>query len=53
VNDANFSKKKAVYLFYTKAEKEEVLGLIKDKYKGMSLEEVFISLIKNNIAHNG
>ena len=47
------SKKKAVYLFYTKAEKEEVLDLIKSKYKDVSLEEVFISLIKNNIAHNG
>jgi len=49
VNDSNFSKKKAVYLFYTKAEKEEVLGMIKEKYKDMSLEEVFISLIKNNV----
>lgn len=43
------SKKKAVYLFYTKAEKEEVLGMIKEKYKDMSLEEVFISLIKDNV----
>lgn len=49
VNDAQVSKKKAVYLFYTKAEKQEVLDLIKEKYKDMSLEEVFISLIKNNM----
>lgn len=49
VNDAQISKKKAVYLFYTKAEKAEVLELIKEKYKDVSLEEVFISLLKNNI----
>jgi len=40
---------KAVYLFYTKAEKEDMLRIIKQDYKDMSMENIFMSLIKKTI----
>lgn len=40
---------KAVYLFYTKKEKEDMLDIIKKDYKDMSIENIFMDSIKRNI----